>query len=111
MALTQTAFSAVKRFPPMKGGHRHGIVDITLDDDYEGTGGWEVTAANLGLKRIWNLLANAHIEGSADTYIVDIYKSSDTSWYVRMWTALGTELADENADLDAVVLRVQYWGS
>lgn len=50
MALAQSAFSMIKQFKP-QAGIRRGLVAITLNDSYD-SGGWLVTADNLGLQEL-----------------------------------------------------------
>ena len=52
MAITFTNFKAI---PPKKGGWRSGYVDITLDSSYS-AGGWAITAANLKLNTLHQLV-------------------------------------------------------
>ena len=100
-------FTVVKRFKP-HAGVRRGIIDITLDASYA-SGGWAITAANLGIKGaavILNLIVPAHkagfhLEWDQVNSKIKAYEEQDT-------TAASQEI--DAADLSTEVIRVEYVG-
>lgn len=103
MALT---FGTTKRINIKDaGGWRFGIVDITLDGAYA-AGGWEITAANLGISTLYLLIPASARSG----YVLEwdqvngklkAYQEADGA------TAMGEIDA---GDLDTVVVRCLYIG-
>lgn len=101
-------FSDVKRHKPVN-GIRRGIINMTIGSDNYTTGGFSVTATNLGLEGIRSLRGpTVKSDGSANC-LIEIYRSSDTQWYVRTWTALGTEHSQDGA-WENEILRLEYEG-
>ena len=99
------AFANFKRMAPKKGGFRSGYVDITLDASYS-SGGWAITAANLVLSTLHNLIP----PGSKNGFVLEwdhvngklkAYQEADGA------SALGEIDA---ADLSAAVVRCFYEG-
>jgi len=99
------AFANFKRKPPQKGGWRGGYVDITLDGAFP-TGGWPITAANLVLNTLHNLIPPASKNGfplefdHVNSKII-AYQEADGA------SALGEIDA---ADLSGAVIRCWYEG-
>ena len=94
-----------KRKHPQKGGFRSGYVDITLDAAYP-SGGWPITAANLVLSTLHNLMP----PGSKNGFVLEwdhvngklkAYQEADGA------SALGEIDA---ADLSTAVVRCFYEG-
>jgi hypothetical protein len=108
-------FTDVKRFPPFKGGYRTGIIDITLDGSY--SSGYDVTATNLKLKRIWALEGAPVVWGSvgstATAYVAELAKSTDTTWNLNIHTINGSGVIGHASSpgIASVVYRVEYKGS
>lgn len=110
MALSAHVFTSKRRFPAIKGGFRHGILDITWGAVYA-TNGFAITPANLGLNRIYDLHVPAYVAGASGKYIPQVVFSSDTAVLIKMIVATTwNELANGSDDLDSVVMRIHYWG-
>ena len=99
------AFANFKRMPPKKGGWRSGYVDITLDNAYS-TGGWAITAANLVLSTLHNLVPPAAKNGF-------ILEFDHVNSKIKAYQEAGTTDAFaeiDAADLSTVVIRCFYEG-
>lgn len=105
------SFADVKRFKRIS-GIRSGIINMTVGAAYA-TGGFTVTAANLGLEALLDLkcpvaLYNGH--ATPVSHLMECVRSSATTWKIRAWTAIDTELANANNDFDSIVIRLEYKG-
>ena len=108
MALT---FTNNKHFQPMRGGWKKGVVDITFDNSYP-TGGEAVTAANLGLRTLYNLITPPIRAGSNLGFVTSwdhvnrkivVYESGTAD------AGLG-ELNSTSSALDGLTIRCEYLG-
>ena len=107
MALT---FSGFKRKAPEKGGWRSGYVDITLDDSYA-AGGWAITAANLNLTTIYNIVPPAGGIGSSLAYVLRWDHATGKLLAFEGNASAGTGMQEmDAADLDGEVIRCFYEG-
>jgi len=109
------SFTDVKRFPPFKGGYRTGIIDITLDGSY--SSGYDITATNLKLKRIWALQGAPVLWGSSSSaavaYTAELIKSTDTTWKLNLYNIASSAYAQASpgSAIASVSYRVEYKGS
>ena len=94
-----------KRKAPQKGGFRSGYVDITLDANYS-AGGWAISAADLVLSTLHNLMP----PGSKNGFPLDWdHINSKLKAYQEADTAGALKEIDA-ADLDTQVIRCFYEG-
>jgi len=111
MALTAHTFVAKRRFPAIKGGYRSGIMIFTPGAVYT-TNGFDITAANLGLNRIFGFIPPAHVAGATALCVTEVTYTSDTAIKLKMRTiAAGVELTNNSDDYDSIPIRCFYWGS
>lgn len=102
-------FTSKRKFPKIKGGFRHGIVDITFVDNYA-SGGFDITPANIGLDRIYCLIPPAFVAGATQLCMTEVTYTSDTALKLKLRTiALGAENAVA-ADFAGITVRCRYWG-
>jgi len=102
-------FTSKRRFPKIKGGFRHGIVDITFVDNYA-AGGFDITPADLKLDRIYFFAPPAFIQGATELCMTEVTYTSDTAIKLKLRTiAAGVENGTA-ADFAGVTIRCRYWG-
>lgn len=110
MAMTAHTFVAKRRFPAIKGGYRSGIIIFTPGAVYA-DGGFDITAANLGLNRIYGFIPPAFVQGASEECVTEVTYTSDTAIKLKMRTiAAGAQLTPGSDDLDSVPIRCFYWG-
>jgi len=111
MPSTVHTFTAKRRFPAIKGGYRSGIIIFTPGAVYAADG-FDITAANLGLNRIFGFIPPAFVQGATEECVTEVTYTSDTAIKLKMRTiAAGAELTASSDDLDGVPIRCLYWGT
>ena len=106
MALSFTT----KSMPPRDGMWREGFVDITLDGSYS-TGGWTITAANLGLTSIYYLEPPAAGIGSSLGYVLRWDHATGKLLAFEGNASAGTGMQEMDAgDLNGEIIRCRYAG-
>jgi len=98
-----------RRFPKIKGGFRHGIVDITFVDNYP-AGGFTFGATDLKLDRVYFFIPPACVRGATETYVTQVTYTSDTAFRVKMLVIADGGESQEGGDLSGVTIRCRYWG-
>jgi hypothetical protein len=86
------------------------IVDLTLDNSYP-TGGWPVTARQLGLGQNGAVWFVALPEANGYSFEWDYVLSQLKAFQNSAGTAPQAQLANLSAALNGVVIRAVFWGT